>query len=235
MSLTAAEVSEVKQNPIEVWGVPFAPVTLANVLDEVDRLVVADGMPIVWASKWLGQPLPERVAGSDLVPALAARAAERGYRLFLLGGAPGIAEKAAQNLKKIHPQLQIVGIEVPPFRPLTPEENASMIERIRATAPDIVFFAASQPQGEIWCLENYEALGVPGLFQVGASIDFVAGNVKRSPLWIQRLGMEWAYRLYQEPRRLARRYFRNGTFLLRAMLEGLFSRKAKNRQPGKEF
>src|SRR5947207_9125629 len=97
--------------------------------------LLADGMPLVWYSRWVGRPLPERVAGSDLIYALSQRAAERGHRVFFLGGAPGVAEDAANRLCRLSPGLTIAGVEVPPFRPMTPEEHTRLIERIRAAAP----------------------------------------------------------------------------------------------------
>jgi N-acetylglucosaminyldiphosphoundecaprenol N-acetyl-beta-D-mannosaminyltransferase len=188
---------------------------------------VADGMPLIWASRWRRAKLPERVAGSDLMPALCATAAARGYRLFFVGGSPGAAEEAVENLRGRYPGVQIVGIEVPPFRALTAEENAALIARIRAARPDLLIAAFSQPKGELWLKENCAALGVPVCMQAGATIDFVAGRVARSPRWLQRLGLEWAYRLYREPRRLFFRYARNAAFLMHMLARdaGAFLRR----------
>jgi N-acetylglucosaminyldiphosphoundecaprenol N-acetyl-beta-D-mannosaminyltransferase len=189
-------------------------------LAEVNRkaaFVVADGMPLVWASRWRAQRLPERVAGSDLMPAMCAAAAERGYRIFLLGGGPGVGHEAAQRLRERFPSLPIVGVEAPPFRPLTDDENDRLIERIRECRPDILFVAFGQPKGERWLAENYERLEVPVSVQIGASLDFMAGRVKRSPRLLQRVGLEWAYRLYLEPKRLATRYRDNALFALRML------------------
>jgi N-acetylglucosaminyldiphosphoundecaprenol N-acetyl-beta-D-mannosaminyltransferase len=179
--------------------------------------VLADGMPLVWAAH--GR-LPERVAGSDLVPALARRAAERGYRLFLLGAALGVAEQAAVNLQTRFPGITIAGTLAPPFRDLTPAERAGLVETVRAARPDLLFVAFGQPKGEVWVAENHVELGVPVTMQVGATLDFLAGRVPRAPRWIQRIGLEWAYRLLREPRRLAGRYLQNGLFVLRMLLRG---------------
>ncbi len=181
-------------------------------------IVVADGMPLVWASRFLGQPLPERVAGSDLLPAVCELAAKKGYKVFFLGGAEGVASQAVENLCRRFPQLDVVGIVVPPFRELTDRENDELIASVQAAQPEILFLAASQPRGEIWLKDNYRALGVPAAFQIGASIDFAAGRVRRAPRWVGRLGMEWAYRLAMEPKRLARRYWRNAVFLARVII-----------------
>ena len=185
--------------------------------------ILADGMPLVWASRLLKEPLPERVAGSDLIWKMAERAAERGYRLYLLGGAPGIAEEAAKKLEARYPGLSIAGTACPPFRKWTLEEEAAIVDRIRASRPHILLVAFGQPKGELWIAEHREKLMVPLCVQVGASLDFVAGKVRRAPRWIQRSGMEWAYRLAQEPRRLVGRYARNIRFLVRM----LFSRTRK--------
>lgn len=186
------------------------------VVNREAAFLIADGMPLVWYSRRIGQPLPERVAGSDLIYALCQRAAERGHRVFFLGGAPGVAEEAANRLCRLYPGLSIAGVEVPPFRPPTPDEHARLIERIRTARPDLLFIALGQPKGEIWLHENYRALGVPAGVQLGASFDFVAGRVPRAPRWLQRLCLEWAYRIWREPRRMLPRYAANAWFLARA-------------------
>jgi N-acetylglucosaminyldiphosphoundecaprenol N-acetyl-beta-D-mannosaminyltransferase len=196
-------------------------------LEAVNRgaaLVLADGMPLVWASRWRAARLPERVAGSDLVPALCARAAQRGYRVFLLGGAPEVGAEAARNLGARFPGLQIVGVESPPFRPLSPQEQTQLVARIRAARPDLLFVAFGQPRGELWLAEHCQALGVPVSVQIGATLDFLAGRVPRAPRWLQRLGLEWAYRLYQEPARLARRYGSNLLFALKSVTRDVLAR-----------
>jgi N-acetylglucosaminyldiphosphoundecaprenol N-acetyl-beta-D-mannosaminyltransferase len=193
-------------------------------LDAVNRgaaLVLADGMPLVWASRYRAERLPERVAGSDLVPALCERAAQRGYRVFLLGGAPGIAAEAARKMCERFPGLQIVGIESPPYRELSAEEHAQLVERIRSSRADLLFAALGQPKGEIWLAANYQALGVPAGAQIGATLDFLAGRMRRSPRWLQRVGLEWLYRLYQEPKRLAQRYGSNILFAFKMLAADL--------------
>ncbi len=182
--------------------------------------VVADGMPLLWAARWAGHPLPERVAGSDLIFQISERAAQKGYRVFLLGGAPGIAEEATANLVAKYPDLKVVGMESPPYRDLTETEHAELLARIRAQNPDILLVAFGQPKGERWIHANYKTLGVPLAIQVGASLDFAAQRVKRAPHWMQKTGLEWLFRLMLEPRRLASRYYRNATFLLRKAILG---------------
>jgi len=177
--------------------------------------VLADGMPIVWAARLKGCRLPERVAGSDLLPALCEHAAQKGYRVFFLGGLPGVGEVAAERLTAKFPDLQIVGIESPPFRPLNPQEEKELVDRIRAARPHILFVAISQPKGDIWCYRNRRRVEVPVCVNLGASLDFVAGRVRRAPRWMQRVGLEWLHRISREPLRLTGRYTRNALFLTR--------------------
>lgn len=199
-------------------------------LAEVNRkaaFIVADGMPIVWASRGRPRRLPERVAGSDLVPALCERAAQRGYRVFFLGGAPDVVQEACRKLHERFPGLQIVGIESPPFRPLTPEEQAQLLARIRDARPHLLFVAFGQPKGELWMAEHCPSLGVPVSVQVGATVDFLAGRVQRAPRWAQRIGLEWAYRISREPRRLTSRYARNFLFAARMLARDFFHSRGR--------
>jgi N-acetylglucosaminyldiphosphoundecaprenol N-acetyl-beta-D-mannosaminyltransferase len=191
--------------------------------------VLTDGMPLVWASRWRKRKLPERVAGSDLVPALCGMAAERGYRVFLLGGGPGVAEAAASRLLERYPTLQIAGTAAPNLGSMTDEEKSKLIAEIRASRPHLLFAAFGQPKGELWLAEHGEALGVPVTVQVGASLDFVAGRVPRSPRWMQRVGLEWVYRLWREPRRLVRRYISNGLFALGMLARDTITRREQRR------
>jgi N-acetylglucosaminyldiphosphoundecaprenol N-acetyl-beta-D-mannosaminyltransferase len=180
-------------------------VELRRILIEAD-LVLCDGTPLLWAARWLGNALPERVAGSDLTPNLIRLAARRGYRLFLLGAGPGVAAAAAERLQTEHPGLQIAGHYSPPLTSLLDMDHAGVAERIRAAAPDILLVAFGCPKQEKWISMHYRALGVPVCIGVGATIDFLAGRVRRAPPWMRRSGCEWLYRLAQEPRRLYRRY-----------------------------
>jgi N-acetylglucosaminyldiphosphoundecaprenol N-acetyl-beta-D-mannosaminyltransferase len=198
-------------------------------INERAAFLVADGMPLVWASRRKRRGLPERVAGADLIPALCGLAAERGYRVFLLGGEPGVGAEAARQLRVRFEGLQVVGVESPPFRPLTCEEHAALVGRIRAARPHLLFVAFGQPRGEKWLAENFSCLEVPVSVQVGASLDFMAGRVPRAPRIIQRVGMEWAFRLYQEPGRLCTRYVANGFFMLRMLAADFFSHRAEPR------
>ena len=183
--------------------------------------ILADGAPIVWASRWSQSPLPERVAGSDLIYNLCEQAAARGHRVFLLGGAEGVADEAAQRLTRLYPGLEVAGTASPPHRALDDGEHERLLSQIREARPHLLFVAYGQPKGELWIARHLESLEVPVCVQVGASLDFIAGRVRRAPRWVQRIGMEWAYRLSLEPRRLGPRYVSNAAFLARAVIGDL--------------
>jgi N-acetylglucosaminyldiphosphoundecaprenol N-acetyl-beta-D-mannosaminyltransferase len=197
-------------------------------LAEVNRqaaFLVADGMPIVWYSQLLGRRLPERVAGSDLIYLLARRAAERGHRVFFVGGKPGVAAAAATVLSWRYPGLQIAGVEAPELESLSAEEHQRLVERIREAHADLLLAALGQPKGELWLAANYRALGVPVSVQVGATFDFVAGRAARAPRWMQAIGLEWFHRMCCDPKRLVPRYARNASFLIKAVLRDLIGRR----------
>jgi N-acetylglucosaminyldiphosphoundecaprenol N-acetyl-beta-D-mannosaminyltransferase len=193
--------------------------------------VLADGAPLVWASRWRSTPLPERVAGSDLIFDLCGLAEDRGYRPFLLGGEEGVAEAAARRLVARFPGLRIAGTACPSPVEVAARGGEDLIERIRDTRPDLLFAALGQPKGELWLDRHLDRLGVPVCVQIGASLDFIAGRVSRAPRWVQRLGMEWAYRMSLEPRRLGPRYARNARFLLE-MVAGDLASWARGRKVG---
>jgi N-acetylglucosaminyldiphosphoundecaprenol N-acetyl-beta-D-mannosaminyltransferase len=176
--------------------------------DTINRadLAVADGMPVVWASRLTELPLPQRIAGVDLVDACCELAAETAGGIFLLGAAPGVAEEAALRMKDLYPGLQIAGTYSPPFGELTPQENERIVEQIRAARPTFLFVALGAPRQDQWIRAHLGQLGVPVSMGVGCVLDLLAGNVNRAPQWMQRAGLEWAYRLGQEPGRLWRRY-----------------------------
>ncbi len=164
-------------------------------------LVVADGIGIVWASRILGRPFPERVTGADLLPLLAERCAARGYRLFLLGAAPGVAEEAARVLQQHAPGLQIAGTYA---GSPAPAEAEQILGLMRAARPDVLTVAYGAPRQDLWIRHHAQALGEAGVgiaLGVGGAYDFVAGRVPRAPRWMQRAGLEWVFRLLRQPRR----------------------------------
>lgn len=161
-------------------------------------LVTADGIGVILAARILGVPLAGRVAGIDLAAALCARAAAAGYRLFLLGGAPGVAEATAAALRHRHPALQIAGTRHGFFGP---EEEEPVVAQIRQARPDMLLVAFGAPRQERWMRRWSAALEVPVSIGVGGSFDVLAGRVPRAPRWMQRAGLEWLYRALREPRR----------------------------------
>ena len=181
-------------------------VELRRILTNAD-LVLCDGTPLVWVSRIFGNPLPERVAGSDLVPRLLAEAEQKGWRIFFLGSTDASLAKASANVRAKHPKLQLVGTYSPPFKPLLEMDHKDIVARVRAARPDVLLVAFGCPKQEKWISLNYRQANVPLSIGVGATIDFLAGTVSRAPMWMQRSGLEWIFRLLQEPRRLFRRYF----------------------------
>jgi N-acetylglucosaminyldiphosphoundecaprenol N-acetyl-beta-D-mannosaminyltransferase len=173
------------------------------------HLVLCDGTPLVWASRMLGNPLAERVAGADVVPLLIRVAVQRKYRIFLLGATPQSAQQAVTNLRQQHEGLIIAGHYSPPFRKLLEMDHDEIKKRILAAQPDLLFVSFGCPKQEKWIAMHYRALGVPVAAGVGATIDFLAGHMKRAPVWMQRSGLEWVFRLAQEPRRLFGRYMKD--------------------------
>ena len=189
-------------------------------LAEINRLaefLVADGMPMIWYSRLTRRPLPERVAGSDLIYLLSRQAAERRQRVFFLGGMPGVAAAAATRLSWMYPGLQVAGIEAPELDSLSVCEQDQLVGRIRDARPDLLLVAFGQPKGEVWLAENLQKLNVPVSIQVGASFDFVAGRATRAPRWMQRIGLEWLYRMGCDPKRLGPRYAKDAWFLAKAI------------------
>ena len=183
-------------------------------------LVTPDGMPLVWLSWLRGHRHVERVYGPDLMLACCRASPSKGYRHFLYGGAPGVPERLAERLQQRFPGLKIAGTWSPPFRELTAGEEQAMIERIAAANPDIVWVGLSTPKQERWMARYVGRLPVPVLIGVGAAFDMHAGLKKQAPRWMQRIGLEWLFRLATEPRRLWRRYLINNPwFVWRLLLQ----------------
>lgn len=193
---------------MQAWHDP----ELQRILLEAD-MVVADGIPIVWLSRLLGPPLRERVTGSDLVPLFAEMAAREGFSMFGLGGAPGVAERAMAKLAERCPGLRIAGCYSPPKADILDMDNAGMLARIKEVSPDILLVAFGAPKQEKWVNMHIRRWQVPVAMGVGGSLDFLAGAQKRAPRWIQKLALEWLWRMLSDPRRLLRRYVANMGFL----------------------
>lgn len=177
-------------------------------------LITADGMPVVLAARLLGKPLPERVTGADLLPDLldAAAAAGESLRVYLFGAGPGVAERAAMRIKSRWPNVTIVGTACPPLGfERDAAEDARHIEAINAAAPDVLAIGLGAPKQELWVHRHQQDLNVKVALCIGATIDFLAGEKPRAPVWMRRSGLEWLHRLGSEPRRLFRRYAKDAT------------------------
>jgi N-acetylglucosaminyldiphosphoundecaprenol N-acetyl-beta-D-mannosaminyltransferase len=213
--------------PVTVVGPNAQLVTLAEKNDgfaeamQAADLAVPDGISVVMASRMLRVPIPERVAGGDLMDRLCAEAAHYGFSVFLLGGLPGSAVMAGYNLRVRYPSLYISGTYCPP---MGFEQNAAELQRVRdevnAAAPDLLCVGFGAPKQEIWMQENRDKLRVGVILPVGGAFDTTAGLRRRAPQWVQRIDLEWLFRLMMEPRRLWRRYLIGNTkFVLLVLRE----------------
>jgi len=179
-------------------------------------LTVRDGMPLVWAANMLGEDLEQRVYGPELMRRYTDRCVERGHRVWLYGGRDqGALVQLALQLRRRHPGIRIVGGYAPPFRPLTGEEEDAICAQINEAAPDVLWVGIGVPKQEKWMARMRERLDVPVMCAVGAAFDFHAGRISQAPGWMQDRGLEWTYRIAQEPRRLLPRYlYYNPRFML---------------------
>lgn len=171
-------------------------------------LILTDGKPLIWISKWYKTPIKEKISGSDLFPRVCQLAANKKLYMYLLGAAEGVADTAARNLMKKYPGLNIVGTYSPPFGFEKNEQEMNKIKaQIQDVHPDILIVGLGCPKQEKFMYYHCKELGVPISFGLGASIDFEAGNIKRAPKWMSNHGLEWLYRFSKEPKRLFKRYF----------------------------
>ena len=179
-------------------------------------ITVPDGMPIVWAANMLGEHLPNRVYGPELMRRYCTRSLEHGHRVWLYGGRDqGALVQLALNLRRKHPGIRIVGGYSPPFRALTEDEESAIADQINAAQPDVLWVGIGVPKQEKWMVRTRERVDVPVMCAVGAAFDFHAGRVSQAPHWMQERGLEWTYRIAQEPRRLLPRYlYTNPRFML---------------------
>lgn len=180
---------------------------LKNIMEHAD-LTLVDGQPLVWIAKWQKKPVKAKVSGSDLAPAVCRLAREKHYSVFILGGQNGAAAQAAWNLEKRFPGIRIAGTYEPPYGfEKDQAELAHINQMILNVRPDILLACLGCPKQEKWIFENYQTYGANISICAGATVDFLAGKVKRAPKWMSRCGLEWFYRFLKEPKRLFRRYF----------------------------
>lgn len=170
-------------------------------------LVFADGVPLLWAAKFLGTPLKEKISGSDFFPEMCKTASEKNYKVFFMGGREGAADKAAEVMTKTFPKLKVCGTYCPPFGfEKDEEENNKIIKMLKKAKPDILFVGLGAPKQEKWVCKYMDKINIPISAGIGVTFEFTAGMVKRAPVWMQKVGLEWFWRLVMEPRRLWRRY-----------------------------
>jgi N-acetylglucosaminyldiphosphoundecaprenol N-acetyl-beta-D-mannosaminyltransferase len=179
---------------------------------ESASLSLVDGQPLVWISKLLGLPLPERIAGSDLVAPLMERAGRRNWTVYLLGAAPGVADLAAAQFRT-HYGVRIAGVQAPNISIVPAHDEPTVLARLRAAKPDLVLIALGSPKQEIWIHRIAEAIHPTVAIGVGASFDFITGRVRRCPRWIAAAGLEWVFRMSQQPRLMRRYLLRDPKFV----------------------
>lgn len=177
-------------------------------------MTTPDGMPLVWTGRAAGARSMDRVCGPDLMPAVCELARAKGYSSFFYGGQPGVAGRLAQRLQRRYPGLRVAGTFAPPFRALSGDEDARIVELINDAAPDLLWVGLGTPKQERWMAEHLGKVNAHVMIGIGAAFDIHAGLFPQAPRWIQRSGMEWAFRLAHEPRRLWRRYLRNNPAFL---------------------
>jgi N-acetylglucosaminyldiphosphoundecaprenol N-acetyl-beta-D-mannosaminyltransferase len=216
MAINAAKLVAMQEDP-----------RLSQIIDDCG-LVSADGQSVVWASRLLRDPLPERVAGIDLMDALLELAERRGYRVYFLGARADVLERAVKQLQDKYPGLRVAGARDGYF---TDDQASEVCDSIRASHADVLFVAMSSPRKEYFLGEYGPDLGTPFVMGVGGSIDVIAGMTRRAPAIWQRLGLEWLFRLLQEPRRMFRRYAVTNTRFIALVALALFSGHASKPKP----
>ena len=178
-------------------------------------LILADGKPLIWISKFLKTPIKEKISGSDFFPHMCKMCADNGYSIFILGAAEGIAAKAAKNLCQKYSGLKIVGTYSPSFGfEKNENELKTITDMLHKAKPDVLAVSLGSPKGEKYIYRNLKENKVPLSISIGATIDFEAGNVKRAPKWMAEHGLEWSYRITQDPKRLAKRYWNDAVKII---------------------
>ena len=186
----------------------------AEIYDNAD-LVVTDGKPLIWISKLLGTPIKEKISGSDLFPQICEMCAQKNYSIFILGAAEGVADRAASNLVKRYAGFKIIGTYSPPIGFEKNDAELSKINEIIVRAkPDVLAVSLGSPKGEKFVYKHLKEYGVPLGISIGATIDFEAGNVRRAPKWMANHGLEWLFRITQDPKRLIKRYWNDAVKII---------------------
>ena len=192
---------------------------LKKITDDAD-IVLVDGKPLVWIANFYKRPVKEKVSGSDLVPLLCARAVEKNYSIYIIGGKEGIAKKAKERLQNLYPGISIVGTYSPPCGFEKDEAELNIInQKINQAKPDIVIACFGCPKQEKWVYENYMKYDANVSICAGATVDFLAGNISRAPKWMSDNGLEWFYRFLQEPKRMFKRYFIDDLMIIKLLFK----------------
>ncbi len=193
-----------------------------NIYDATD-IIVADGVPLIWASKLLGRPIPERINGTDLMDRLCGLSEKYGYSVFLLGGHGGTANHCAEVLMQKYPKMKrIKALSPSDYFTFPSIESDSIIESIIEAKPDILFVGLGAPKQEKWLYRYKDVIKVPICIGVGVSFSFISGELSRAPYFFQKFGLEWLWRLFQEPRRLLGRYVMSNSYFIWGILRELF-------------
>lgn len=188
---------------------------LKKIVDEAN-MVLVDGQPLVWIAKWHKKPVKAKISGSDLVPQLCENAAKKGHTIFIIGGKDGIAQRAQKKLEEQFPAINIVGTYAPPYGfEKNVEELRKINEMISKVHPDLLIACFGCPKQEKWIYENYQKYDATVSVCAGATVDFLAGNIKRAPKWISNIGLEWLFRAFHDPKRLFKRYFIDDTKIIK--------------------
>jgi N-acetylglucosaminyldiphosphoundecaprenol N-acetyl-beta-D-mannosaminyltransferase len=202
---------------------------LQTVYESAD-MVAADGMPLVWLSRRRGAAFAERVCGPDVMLSLCDRGRGLGLRHYFVGGRPGVPEALAERLVGRFPGLVVAGTASPPFRSLATGEDRALVDAINAAAPDVVWIGLGSPKQEFWAADHAGRLTAPLILPIGAAFDFHSGRLRRAPRWMQRIGLEWLFRLAAEPRRLFRRYITTNILFGYLVAREKLSRRRRSRQ-----
>jgi N-acetylglucosaminyldiphosphoundecaprenol N-acetyl-beta-D-mannosaminyltransferase len=233
--ITADYVEQRKLNKVKprmIQAVNTDSIVKANIFEEMARvsnkadLSLADGMPLVWVSKFMGKPLKERVTGPDFFEKFNEIADRYSYSYYFLGSTEEVVEKMIKNIGDRYPGIMAAGYCCPPFGDMKDEnQNIDICNKINAAKPDVVWVSFGCPKQERWIVENKDKINAAVIMGIGAAFDFVSGRVKRAPIVFQKAGLEWLYRVYKEPRRLWKRYFIYGPLFIKYVILNRNSRK----------
>ena len=206
-SITSKQFSQIAITPTNSIVAAYKEKGISEIYNKAE-IVLCDGMPVKWASHFLGTPIKERITGLDVLPNLVKLSSEKNFSLFLLGASPGVGDQLAKVITEQYPNVTIAGIYVPPFMKIfSEEENQKMVHAVNVSNADIVLVSLTAPKQDIWIAKNRSALNPAVYIGIGGAFEVMAGLAKRSPVWMQNVGLEWLYRFIQEPKRLFRRYF----------------------------